>query len=439
MKTIYSVIDVETTGGKSSNNRITEIAIVKTDGYKIIEKYSTLVNPHRYIDKFVVKLTGITDKMVADAPDFPDLIAEIDAFTKDTIFVAHNVAFDYSVITKEYKLASKVFKKNKICTVQLSRKTLKEEESYSLGKLTKSLGINLKNRHRALGDAEATALLLHHIIAKVGEEKVLGQSSQENQIIEFKGEITNDIIEELPEDSGTFRFMNKKGNVLYIGFAKNIFSAVTKFLIDEAKFNTHHGLFQDMFAIDYTVFNSFLITQLSALSEIMKHKPTYNKSKMFKTLPIGIYEKENNLQKGPFLIEHNPKDEALWRFSNMNSARRFVRRLHKTNQLIAPIFNGDQAIFDTEYKQKAEVLLKEEIYPNRNFFIIRTVSYEDKAYIVWIENFIYKGFGSVDLEYLSNDIEMLKDCIKHQESNQQIQKMIKKYVMKAKGIRILAY
>ena len=282
-------------------------------------------------------------------------------------------------------------------------------------------------------------MLLHHIIAKVGEEKVLGQSSQENQIIEFKGEITNDIIEELPEDSGTFRFMNKKGNVLYIGFAKNIFSAVTKFLIDETKFNTHHGLFQDMFAIDYTVFNSFLITQLSALSEIMKHKPTYNKSKMFKTLPIGIYEKENNLQKGPFLIEHNPKDEALWRFSNMNSARRFVRRLHKTNQLIAPIFNGDQAIFDTEYKQKAEVLLKEEIYPNRNFFIIRTVSYEDKAYIVWIENFIYKGFGSVDLEYLSNDIEMLKDCIKHQESNQQIQKMIKKYVMKAKGIRILAY
>ena len=113
MKTIYSVIDVETTGGKSSNNRITEIAIVKTDGYKIIEKYSTLVNPHRYIDKFVVKLTGITDKMVADAPDFPDLIAEIDAFTKDTIFVAHNVAFDYSVINKEYKLANKVFKKIK--------------------------------------------------------------------------------------------------------------------------------------------------------------------------------------------------------------------------------------------------------------------------------------------------------------------------------------
>ena len=111
---MYSVVDIETTGGKSSSNRVTEIAIVKTDGKKIIETFSTLVNPHRKIDKFVVQLTGITDAMVANAPDFESIIEKIDEFTKDTIFVAHNIGFDYSIIKREYRNADKVFKRNNL-------------------------------------------------------------------------------------------------------------------------------------------------------------------------------------------------------------------------------------------------------------------------------------------------------------------------------------
>lgn len=436
---IYSVIDVETTGGKSSTNRITEIAIVKTDGYTILDKYSSLVNPHRKIDSFVVQLTGITDKMVADAPNFEDLIETIEEFSKDTIFVAHNVAFDYSILKSEYKKANKIFKRNKLCTVQMSRKILKDQESYSLGKLTNSLGIKLINRHRALGDAEATALLLHHIIEKVGEEKVLELSSNNNQIIEFKGEITNDIIEELPEDPGVFKFYDKKGKVIYIGFAKNIFSTVTKFLIEEAKLNTHFGLFENMFSIDYEVFNSFLVTQLSAISGLIKYKPIYNKSKNFRSLPMGVFEKEIDLLQSPFVVENNTKDKALWRFSNKNSANRFVKRIFKTKKLAQPAFAGNKKEFDKQYKLKIEDFLKEEIYPHRNFFILRQVSYEKIVYVIWIENFMYQGFGKIDLEFFSQNIEELKESINLQKSTQQIQKMIKKYVSKAKGIKILPY
>lgn len=439
MSNIYSVIDVETTGGKSSSNRVTEIAIVKTDGYKIIDQFSSLVNPHRKIDKFVVQLTGITDKMVSSAPDFGDLIEKIEDFTKNTIFVAHNVAFDYSVLKKEYKLVNKVFKRNKLCTVQLSRKTLKEEESYSLGKLTTSLGISLINRHRALGDADATAKLLHHIIDRVGEEQVLGLCSINNQIIEFKGEITNDIIEELPEEAGTFRFLDKNRKVIYIGYAKNIFSAVTKLLIEEAKTNAHHGLYQNMFSIDYEVFNSFFITQLNAISEIINHKPTYNKAKDYRALPYGIFEKENDLIKGPFVIEHNKKDKALWRFSNLNSAKRFLKRCQKMNKLKTPVFNGNPIEFDIEYKKNIEAFLKKEIYSQRNFFIIRTISYANIAYVVWVKNFIYQGYGKVDLEFVNEGVENLKDCIITQKNTQTVQKIIKKYMEKARGIKIVTY
>ncbi len=438
-KTIYSVVDIETTGGKSSNNRITEIAIVKTDGEKILDIFSTLVNPHRKIDKFVVQLTGITDKMVSSAPDFKEVINKIDEFTKDTIFVAHNVAFDYTIVKREYRLVKKIFKRNTLCTVILSRKILKDQESYSLGKLSKNLGIHLKNRHRALGDAEATAHVLHHIIKIIGVEKVLDFSSNNNHIIEFKGEITSDIIEELPEDSGTFRFLNKKGEVLYIGYAKNIFSSVTKFLIQEAKLNTHHGLFENMFSIDFEVFNSFLITQLNAISEINKYKPRYNKSKTYRDLPIGVYEKEKDLLKGPFLSEYNKKDKALWRFSNMKSSKRFLKRILKSKELLAPTYTGNVDEFDTRYKKIIELYLKSELYPSRNFFIFREVSYQNIAYIVWIKDFIYQGYGKVEMEFFDQKIDSLKECITIQKSTQEIQKILKKYIAKARGIKIIKY
>lgn len=439
---MYSVVDIETTGGKSASNRITEIAIVKTDGKKIIDRFSTLVNPHRKIDKFVVQLTGITDDMVANAPDFGQIIDKVDAFTKDTIFVAHNIGFDYSIIKREYKKLDKVFRRNNLCTVQLSRKTLKDENSYSLGKLSDSLGIALENRHRALGDAEATAHLLHYIINKVGEDVVLDQTAHKTSQIEFKGEITNDIIEELPEDPGTFRFMDKTGKVIYIGFAKNIFAVVTKLLIQEAKLNTKHGLLENMFSIDYEVINSFLITQLSAISEKLTHKPIYNQKKNQRNFPFGVFEKKENLLQGAFdadSIKNRIDQEALWRFSNINAAKRFIKRATQTSFLMPPSFNGDHQAFDLAYNKKIEAFLKKELYPQRNFFIVREVGFEKKAYVVWVENFVYKGYGEVSLEFFDSRIESLRDCIKHQENSQQAQKLIKKYLAKAVGIRLVTY
>ena len=211
---------------------------------------------------------------------------------------------------------------------------MKEQESFSLGKLTNNLGIELKDRHRAFGDAEATTKLLHYIINKVGEENIIKQTSQQNQIIEFKGELTSDIIEELPEESGTFKFLDKNKKIIYIGYSKNIFKDVTKLLIEEAKYNTHFGLFENMFSIDFEVFNSLFISQLSAISEIIKNKPTYNKSKLHKKQPIGVFEKVENRLGNPFLTEKNKNDFALWRFSQQKIAKRFLTRIfniHKIN------------------------------------------------------------------------------------------------------------
>ncbi|MEJ6735640.1 MAG: 3'-5' exonuclease [Flavobacteriales bacterium] len=159
---MYAVVDIEATGGNHVNGRIIEIAIILFDGEKIVSEYSTLVNPEVKIDWYVTKLTGIKNSMVADAPLFKDVAKEILALTKGAIFVAHDVDFDYKFLKAELGKAGLEFNEPKVCTLKLSQKHLPEEESYSLGKLCDAVGIPIPKevRHRAAGDAVATAKLL---------------------------------------------------------------------------------------------------------------------------------------------------------------------------------------------------------------------------------------------------------------------------------------
>jgi len=159
---LFAVVDIEATGGNHVKGKIIEIAIILFDGEKIVSEYSTLVNPEVKIDWYVTKLTGIKNSMVADAPLFKDVAEEILSITKGNIFVAHDVDFDYKFLKEELRKVGLEFNEPQVCTLKLSQKHLPEEESYSLGKLCDSVGIPIPKevRHRAAGDAVATAKLL---------------------------------------------------------------------------------------------------------------------------------------------------------------------------------------------------------------------------------------------------------------------------------------
>jgi DNA polymerase-3 subunit epsilon len=160
---VYAVVDIETTGGRRSGNSITEIAVVRIRDGEIISRWSTLINPGRSIPSHITRLTGINNQMVADAPRFVDIVDELDQQLADAIFVAHNVGFDYGFIKSAYETIGRKFKKPKLCTVQQSRKAFPGLRSYSLANLTAAFDIDLKNAHRALSDATATAHLLRLI------------------------------------------------------------------------------------------------------------------------------------------------------------------------------------------------------------------------------------------------------------------------------------
>ncbi len=432
---MFAVIDVETTGGHLYDDRITEIAIYVTDGKKLVKSFTSLVNPRRKITPFVVKLTGITDEMVSDAPLFEDIAQEVLDITEDCIFVAHNIGFDYSMVKREFKRIGIPFRRSNACTVQLSQRVFKNQPSYSLGNLCKNLGIELSNRHRAFGDAEATAFLLHKMIEEKGNEYIIDHSNANTQNIDFEGNVTQEMIDDLPEDPGVFKFKNAENEVLFVGAAKNVFAHISKFLLTDIKLDKYKGLFRKTHIIEAEVFNSVIVAELQEIETVRKIRPTYNKVSTFKKYPVGIYENKNPNDKA-FYIERNPNGKALWRFINEKRAHNFLKKFIKDNRLTPPQFPAKEEVINT-YRDRVEAALVEELYPMRNFFIIREVSFANTIYAIYVEDFVYQGYTAIDKDCYDGRIESLKESVQYCENNPFSQKALIRYIRKKKSVKIL--
>ena len=225
---MYSIIDVETTGGKFNQEGITEIAIYKFDGENIVDQFISLINPEIPIQPFVQQLTGITDKMVSNAPKFFQVAKRILEITENSILVAHNSSFDYRMIKIEFDRLGYDFNIPQICTVKLSKKLIPNLRSYKLGNLVKSLGIPITNRHRASGDAIATVELFKLLILKDSNKEIL------TSLISWKEKTPKNkwqkLISKLPIDTGIYYLHNSEGKLIYIGKSKNIKNRVNQHL-----------------------------------------------------------------------------------------------------------------------------------------------------------------------------------------------------------------
>lgn len=154
------LIDIETTGASSVYGRITEIAAIRVENMEIVATFSSLINPGQNLPPFITRLTGITDEMLWSAPVFKTVAEEFIEFMQGGIFIAHNVGFDYRFIKQEYKRLGVDFKMDRLCSVRLSRKLYPEHRRHNLDSVIDRLGLSVKNRHRALDDAEVIYKLL---------------------------------------------------------------------------------------------------------------------------------------------------------------------------------------------------------------------------------------------------------------------------------------
>jgi len=226
---MYTIIDIETTGGSPLNDKITEIAIYVHDGKKIIDEYTTLINPERSIPYYISQMTGITDDMVSDAPRFYEVARKIVELTEGNIFVAHNAPFDYRFIQSEFKQLGYSFDRDTLCTVRLSRKLIPGKASYSLGNLCTDLGIGIKDRRRAACDALAAVKLLELLL----EVNNAGDQPIHNATPDRKGlhpDFNLDILKKIPEETGVYYLYDDRGVLIYIGKSVNIRQRVLQHL-----------------------------------------------------------------------------------------------------------------------------------------------------------------------------------------------------------------
>ena len=342
---MYTIVDLEATGGKFNEESIIEIAIYKFDGVSITDQFISLVNPEKEIHPYVEKLTGISSKMLKTAPKFHEIAKRVIEITSDSVLVAHNAQFDYRILQLEFKRLGFDFSMKSICTVILSQELLPNQESYKLGRLSRSLGIPIKDRHRASGDALATVELFKILLEKDVKQEIIRKS-----IVEFPGEkmdnIFKDVIDNLKENTGVFYIYNDKNELVYIDFSKDIKNKLIK-LFTSKKFIPKYV--QNNFkTIKVHPTGNVHIAILKTLQEIDSLKPKINNNvdpKIFSK----ISKPEIINETSDFVLTFNGKKEAdksfiLFKsgviegygyfelFNNINSEKKINSRLVKVKE-----------------------------------------------------------------------------------------------------------
>ncbi|MFN2452876.1 MAG: PolC-type DNA polymerase III [Pyrinomonadaceae bacterium] len=170
----FVIVDVETTGAKTPPCRITEIGAYRVSRGRVVAEFQTLINPETAIPPFIVGLTGITNAMVKDAPRFADVAAQWLDFASDAVLVAHNAAFDVRFLNHEI---ARVFPGRRmvnaqLCTVRLSRSVVPGLANYRLHTVAEHFAIPIVNRHRAAGDALATAEIFIQMLERLDRHGV---------------------------------------------------------------------------------------------------------------------------------------------------------------------------------------------------------------------------------------------------------------------------
>jgi DNA polymerase-3 subunit epsilon len=331
---LYAVVDIETTGGFAAGNGITEISILVHDGHSIIETFETLINPNQEIPAYIEALTGISNEMVIAAPLFAAVAAEIYNLLQDKIFVAHNVNFDFSFVKHHLSLSGYELRSKKLCTVRLSRKLLPGYGSYSLGKLCDALNISINNRHRAGGDAAATAELLTLLLKRDSEgiiEQTLSRSSKEQTL---PPNLSRSQIDRLPQQPGVYYFRDHKGNVIYVGKAKNIQKRVCSHFTGNNTGKQRQEFLKNIHAVDFEICGTELMAFILEATEIKRLWPENNRALKRYVQKYGLYVFED--QNGYMRLgidTYKKRIPVLYSFNTLLEGHSLLRMLVQAHKL----------------------------------------------------------------------------------------------------------
>lgn len=282
---VFSVVDVETTGAMAADERIIEFAAYKVHKGKIVDQYSTLVNPGRHIPNFIRNMTGISNEMVYGAPQFKDVALPISRFLDGSIFVAHNSQFDYSFVRSEMAKAGFSLDIPQLCTRKLSSRVFPQLPRKALDQVCHHLGIKISGRHRAYGDARATAHLLIELLEFVRErhevvtlEELLSFQNSPHRIDRHRNQnVFKSAMKTAPNAPGVYLVRDSEDEIIYVGKAKNLKLRVASYLTENARDAAKvRKMISTARRLEWEETSSELSAFLREVQLIRRHRPRFN-------------------------------------------------------------------------------------------------------------------------------------------------------------------
>jgi DNA polymerase-3 subunit epsilon len=414
------------------------------------------VNPEIPIQPFVVKLTGINNAMLRSAPKFFEVAKRIIEITSDCVIVAHNATFDYRILRTEFKRLGYDFQAKTLCTVELSKKLIPEQPSYSLGKLVRALGIPMADRHRASGDAMATTKLFKMLLEKDIEKQILKDFIKQ-EIQKGIAPKLLDIVENLPSKTGIYYIHNEKGDLIYIGKSRNIKKRINQHFTGAS--NKSKKIQREVFTVTCEETGSELIALLKESEEIKINKPIYNRAQRKSIFEWALYsEKDTNGYLNLRLQKADGRKKEITSFTTLQEGKNALFRitekyhlcqkltgLYQTNsdcfQYKIKVCDGAciGKILPEEYNKRVQKFIAENSFENKNIVLLDRGRNINERSAVLIENGIYKGYAFYDLNYQVTHIDILKNILIPMQHNRDVKTIIQGQIRRSKSIKVISF
>lgn len=447
---MYAILDIETTGGKYNEEGITEIAIHKFDGHEVVDTFISLVNPEKEIQPFVANLTGINNKMLRTAPKFHEVAKRIVEITQDVVLVAHNAQFDYRILRTEFRRLGYNFERKTLCTVDLSKKLLPEADSYSLGKLVRSLGIPVSDRHRANGDALATLQLFKLLLGKDLDKSIMKGIIREESLGELSPRQL-DIVAQLPSETGLYYMYNKEGEIIFLGKSKNLKKRVNQHFTKSG--DTARKIQKETKKVTFERTGNELIATLKEQEELNRNRPRYNTNYQQQLFSHALYKSVN--KEGYFTLRPDRLNGTLGRVTTFASFEGAMNLLSKMNQEFQ-LCDTLNAIPDahcnclkphaadclqnmevSQYNNRVEQAIAKYSLLQKNALLIDKGRETGEHSAILVQNGKFKGLGFYNLNHQINNIHILESIITPMKGDNNTNHIIESYLRKRKVLKIL--
>lgn len=392
--------------------------------------------------------------MLKNAPKFYEVAKRIVEITEDCIIVAHNSQFDYRILCTEFKRLGFSYNRKTLCTVELSKQLIPDQASYSLGKLTRALGIPVSDRHRANGDAMATVKLFKILLAKDVEKQIIKDNIKAD-ITKRLNDTHKTIIDGLPAVTGVYYIHNEYGDIIYIGKSKNIKHRINQHLTNTSSKSKKLQLLAR--SVTYEATGNELIALLKESEEIKRIKPKFNRALKKHLFTHGLYSFiDNNGYTNLNIARIHDKTNAITTFSNLQSAKSYLDRAidtYKLCQKLTGIATTKNGCFDysikkcdgacvldespDDYNKRVNELIAKNSYQNQNMIVIDQGREIGEKSLIYIENGIFKGIGFYTLNHQITNIKVLESIITPMENNRDSQHIIQSYLRRHKRVKTM--